>query len=122
MAKRPAHAPATPEAPAPGRRGELDEYKDLIEDRLDEMADIFDGDVMDAETWALIQEHLMPERFKAPPIDPKPIPPLFVGNPECRVYVMELRARHGLALHSPHDPPKPDWADGSRGLTSAGAG
>ena len=85
--------------------------------RLDEAGPVLLGGTFDIDSWALLCELVLPERFRAPPCDPEPMP---AGDPEGRVLVMERRARHGYALTAPHDPPKPVGEDGRRGLTPAG--
>ena len=92
-----------------------------LEDRLNDLGDTFDGDTIDPYTWALICELFLPERFKAPPVDPRGIPAMFAGDPESRVLVMADRHAEGFAIHSPRDAKKPDWADGTRGLAPDGS-
>ncbi len=92
-----------------------------VKGRLEEVGPVFLGETFDIDTWALLCELVLPERFRAPPCDPEPIPAASAGDPQGRVLVMERRARRGFALHSPHDPPKPDGEDGTRGLAPAGS-
>ena len=93
----------------------------VVKDRLDEIGPAFLGGTFDIDAWALLCELVLPERFKAPPPDSRPIPATSAGEPAGRVLVMERRARRGFALHSPHDAAKPDRVDGTRGLASAGS-
>ena len=116
---RPPHVPPTPAKPTLARYP-ADAVYDTLEDRLDEAGEAFEGYVLTVRRWALLCELLLPERFKAPPHDPRPIPPMVAGDPECRVLVMMDRAHEGYTVFSPGDARKPDWADGTRGLTAGG--
>lgn len=95
---------------------------ETIEARLHEVGEVFLGDTLDDYTWALLCELVLPERFRAPPVDPRPMPAHVAGDPEARAREYAARHARGVSLFAPHDPPKPAGADGSRGLIPAGPG
>ena len=97
-------------------------WADRVEARLHEVGEVFLGDTLDDYTWGLLCELVLPERFRAPPIDPRPLPPAAAADPAARAVAMARRHARGFALHSPADPPKPPDADGGRGLEPAGPG